>query len=613
MLAHRLSGKPRHCASGCFAVAAGPGPRALATTSGSTDRFGALIAADARLDDRAALARTLNLREVEPDVVLIAAAYRRWGSECVAHLLGDFAFAAWEPERQKLFCARDHFGVKPFYYAASDERFAFASEARSLLVLPDVDGAIHRRAVADFLGQVWLDPEQTFFEGVLRLPAGCSLTATAEGVAVARYYSPVSRPAGDVGDAPATFRHLFAQAVADRLQGEERVGAFLSGGLDSSSVCAVAAPLHAAQRGKPLIAVSMLFRREEFSEQPFIDEVLTRGDMTPLPVWCDEVLPFDGLDRLVECQGEPPAAPNLKSSDERYRQAAAAGLTAILDGHGGDEVVGFGLGRLVELAMAGRWLALWKECKGVAAGYSGSRALLFRRALPANQKIARLRALLRRLPIRPVGRGNDSAAMPPTILAPQLDAEFDMATRRYAQATVAVGSRASDHARHLAALSGAQQAMAFEVLDRITAAHGIEGRYPFWDKRLVEFSLSLPPIARLESGWTRMILRQAMKGILPERIRWRRDKHDFSSFLADGLVQSRVRFEDLVSDPSGDLDDLVDLPSVRAMWDRCRDPLQADGMDLQGIWHAAVLASWLRQRPGWLGSGRRAESGAGVA
>ena len=212
----------------------GPGPLTMAGGK-------LAITADCRLDNRDELLARLGLRDRSiADAVLIMRAYLKWGEACPTYLQGDFAFAIWDGERQALFCARDHFGVKPFYYHSTGGRFAFASEIGPILALDGVGRRLSEHQIAGFLAGLPDDPQATPYAEIFRLPARHGMTVAGRQVVLRRYWQiePSQRPAR--GDAAEEFGHLFAQSVENRMRGTPAVGAMLSGGLDSSSIACVA-------------------------------------------------------------------------------------------------------------------------------------------------------------------------------------------------------------------------------------------------------------------------------------------------------------------------------------------------------------------------------------
>jgi asparagine synthase (glutamine-hydrolysing) len=226
------------------------------------EETGCTITADVRLDNRSELATALSLRrplESTGDAELILMAYLEWGADCVERLLGDFAFSIWDPRHQALFCARDHFGMRPLYYHHLQGRhFVFASDARAILVLPQVPYRINEGRVADFLVPAleWYDYTSTFFEDVFRLPPGHRATVTPSGLDVAEYWHP--QPGPELGsmsddDYRQGFVEVFTEAVKARLRAPTgTVGSTLSGGMDSGSVVAIAKEILKTRGDGPL-------------------------------------------------------------------------------------------------------------------------------------------------------------------------------------------------------------------------------------------------------------------------------------------------------------------------------------------------------------------------
>ena len=189
------------------------------------------------------------------DRALIAKAYRRWGADCPRHLLGDYAFAVWDAAKRTLFCARDHAGVRPFYYAETRRGFVFASAIEAVLAGPDVGHELDEFTVGMWLMRrdAALPATSTLFQAVRRLPPGHGLVVTNGAVRLQRYWRPEdvprAAPASD-DDYAEEFLALYSRAVKDRLCGPGRIGVHLSGGLDSSSV-AVLAARELRRQGRP--------------------------------------------------------------------------------------------------------------------------------------------------------------------------------------------------------------------------------------------------------------------------------------------------------------------------------------------------------------------------
>ena len=309
-----------------------------------------IITADVRLDNRDELLDALGLldrRASVGDAELILRAYLNWDEACLDRLLGDFAFAIWDPRHQKLFGARDHVGLRPFYYHhAQGQRFAFASDARAILVLSQVPYQVNEGRIADFLVPQleWIDYTSTFYEGVFRLPPGHKVTVTNSGIEVTEYWKPQHGPELDAlseDDVAAGFLEVFGKAVKARLRAPAgSVGSMLSGGMDSGSVVAVGKDILSAGGHGPLSTFSAALRRDsDCRESRAIYASLSMPSLSPTLVHPDSQ--EENFDSLISNIEEP--------FDAKYMILKAIYLTAheqekrvVLDGAGGDVVLGHG-------------------------------------------------------------------------------------------------------------------------------------------------------------------------------------------------------------------------------------------------------------------------------
>jgi asparagine synthase (glutamine-hydrolysing) len=278
-------------------------------------------------------------------------------------------------------------------------------------------------------------------------------------------------------------------------------------------------------------------------------------------------------------------------------------VRVLLDGHGGDEVVSHGYGRLRELAAAGRGVDLWREVPADADRYGTAPAWRlyaaylanFGPAAPVLVALRRAAVRVQRRARRAFGQGERRPAWSRFI-----DPDFARRTDAVARFRVhaAVANRLTEREHHLGLLTAGLQPYALEVLDKVAAAAGVEARYPFWDKRLVEFCLGLPADAKLSGGFSRMVLRKAMDGILPAAVQWRRDKFDFTPHLTRGmLAHHRPVLDSVLLDDAEDIGGYVDLAAVREAYRRmAARGERADGYDVQAVWRAVALALWLRRQ-----------------
>ncbi|CAN7197382.1 lasso peptide isopeptide bond-forming cyclase [Mesorhizobium caraganae] len=575
---------------------AGPGPLTMAGGK-------LAITADCRLDNRDELLARLGIRDSSvADAVLLMRAYLRWGEACPEHLQGDFAFALWDGERRQLFCVRDHFGVKPFYYHSSDRRFVFASEIGPILDVGGVDMRISEHQISGFLAGLPDDPQSTAYADIFRLPARHSLTVTDNQVVLRRYWQIEPSPRPIRADAAEEFRHLFSQSVRNRMRGTPAVGAMLSGGLDSSSIACVAGMQNAAQRKPRLPTFSLVFEKgSPMDERPFIEAVLAQQKVDGTLISVGNYAPFAEFERILEEQEETFLAPGLSLTRDIYRTAGAKGMKVLLDGHGGDEVVSQGHGHLHELADAGKWMELWRELRSASNTYGDGMFGLYYQFLtlygPA-WRIAKIKRLanraLSKLRRRPTGRPATSWR---GLINPDLAMRTDLVERFRRAGYMPPSVSASETLTHRWLLSNGMVPHAFEVLDKAAANFGVEPRYPFWDKPLVEFCLALPGAEKLNQGFGRSVLRRAMEGILPPAVQWRRDKIDFTSNLVKGMLGNHRDLLDkvLVADAAL-IAPYVNLPEVTAAYGRISSQPEAATLpDVQYVWRSIALSLWLRQ------------------
>ncbi|HEV7426999.1 MAG TPA: asparagine synthase-related protein [Thermoanaerobaculia bacterium] len=532
------------------------------------------ITADLRIDNRA----ELGFDEALGDAALVLAAYRRWGGECVRHLEGDFAFAIWNAHDRTLFCARDPFGVKPLVYAhLPDKLFAFASEVRALLAIEEMPRQVDEERVAGYLSLYFDNVEQTFFRAIKRLPGGCTLTLRDGVPRVTRYWSPdhirAIRPASDAEYAEG-FREHLVRAVRERMRvtRPSELGAMLSGGLDSSAIACVARDESSA----PLPVFSWIFSDAlDADEREFQEIVAREGGMVRHVIDSakDDYTPWTDLEQLLP--DGPPYATNFYLNHAVAQRARQLGIRAILDGLGGDSSISRGGPRFVELFVRGRLPTLIREMRAFASINEGesSVARVFRQRVVAPLLPPQLLKLRRRAadPWQRILKGKRPDKSP---FRPHL----------------------SVRAEHHDHLRSPMMAEGLELFDRVMALSRTEGRYPFFDRKLVEYCVSLPSDQKLAGGYSRVVARRAMHGIVPDAIRWRAGKGKPGLHVVPALRASRDRLDDiLLRDPSV-LAPYVDVDVVRGI---ARDFLEGRGANpfLTGVrlWTIAAAGFWLRQ------------------
>ena len=523
VLAHRGPDGADIWVDGCV----GFGHRMLWTTPESlieklplvNQREDLVITADARIDNRDELIAALQINNRPSDKVvdseLILAAYEKWGEDCPKHLLGDFAFAIWDKRREILFCARDHFGVKPFYYYSDNNTFAFGSEIKAIFCLPEVPREVNEVWIGDYLIKNFDDTTITSYQNILRLPAAHSMKVSSAGIKIQNYWK--LDPQKEIRlnsdeEYAQEFRRIFTEAVRCRLRSALPVGSLLSGGLDSSSITSVARKILAPE-GKILDTFSAIFdKNTECDERKFINAVLDGGNLNPHYVHGDERTPLSDIEKILWYQDEVFFAPGLPiMSWGLYDATNKEGVRVLLDGHDGDGVVSHGYGYLHELALQGRWLALFTEIQGVSKIYSQSSWETFwlyfyyygmnSFCQKPFKLLRRLRKALRGRFSKGISESNQSEIL--SQWSNNINPEFMQRINleeRYSKFQQHEISSTNCKTEHYKTITSGLQIYALEVLDKAAAAFSIEQRYPFWDKRLVEFCLAIPAEQKLNKG-----------------------------------------------------------------------------------------------------------------
>lgn len=588
--------------------AAGSGTR---TASRRDDLF---VAADARLDNLEELASKLELNEPVGHcgiAEVLAEAYRKWGTACVGHLLGDFAVVIWDSRRRTLFAARDHFGVKPLYYCSTADFFALASEPQALLAGEILEAQPNEEMIADFLIGVPDESSATFYRKLSRLCPGESLVVREGRIQTQRYYQldpdRCVRFKTDREYAEA-FREVFFRAVRRRLPGAGRIGCLVSGGLDSSSIACTAARV----LGQQQVGRLELFSRV-FPEQPQCDESEYIGAVTEATGARSHLLPgstnrtLADLRDLIATTSEPSTAPGAFGFGNIYGEVQRAGVHVLLDGHGGDETVSTGADWLRELAQQNRWLAFARAYLPLARR-SGETAPIrsLVRVLAQFGMLERVRSRVsrwRRLASRKAATDVPRPGAWSWGLSDRLIHSERTQQRKNWWLRQQPAAAPTEHLCHFRVLAGTGQSRALELLDRRAAAAGVEGRYPFWDKDVVEFCLALPPEQKLSRGFPRAILRRGLHDVLPPAVRDRVDKMDFTPQLA-GCIRSiqRTDWHAFIAENAGPARDWTSAEWLRAQVDRVFDDTNSTKIPAGALWRSLSLATWLKSFPQMAGT-----------
>lgn len=446
----------------------------------------------------------------DSDTAVALAALARWGEEAFSRFNGMWALAFFDRQKKRLLISRDRLGVKPLYWYRENGSLYFASEIKSLLTVASRKFDVNEGAVARYLFQSLTDTSaKTFFKGIEAVPAGCYADMTFDRHVPETFhfqaywrhpYERGVRPEAGYQADPKTLWELLVDSVGLRLRSDVPVGILLSGGLDSSAMLA-AAKVYAGSR---LTALSVVSDDPHSNEEPYIDLMAshTGCDVVKVHVDANPSMLLDELERVCWFSDEPVGGFSAVAHRLMMEQARANGLTVLLTGQGADEQLG-GYNKylyfyLMDCLRRGRWT------KGAATAVQfGLRGTVFREFTFEEAR--------RYLPWFRQRGARDYAG-------PALE-----------HGTVARTGMADSYAeREYLDVCRYSVPMLLHYEDRMSMSHSREIREPFLDYRIVEYLARVPVEQKLNRGWTKWILRQAIAGRVPEVIRWRKDKKGFN-------------------------------------------------------------------------------------
>lgn len=501
------------------------------------------------------------------DSEVLLAAYREWGESCLDRFLGMFAFLIWDEREKRLFAARDRFGIKPLYIAATAQGVAFASEIKQLLGLPGLASRMNLARIRDFLASgISNHTPETMFDGIVQLQAGCCVTIDASQpwtgqCAPRRWYQIPAHSTLDISEAEAAdrFEELLRDSVRMHLRSDVPVGSCLSGGLDSSSIVGLMSEMLTEEgKGARVNTVSACYAEKSVDEKPFMEAVVSKTGATPHYIFPRAEDVFQRASDITWHQDEPFGSTSIFAQWCVFEEAKRAGIKVMLDGQGADEQL---------------------------AGYHSSYVYYMSDLIRRRDYVTLLRTMVERDRIHGVSFLEQFKRFIGPVLPPQLRG-FLLRQRQVLVNHDWMGSEAlrplksqpsaletaarvnglppvTDIASLCVVLTFASNLqMLLHWEDRNSMAHSIEARVPFLDHRLVEFNLALGNSHKIVRADTKRVLRRAMRNVLPESVRERRDKLGFQTpeekwfrgplrgLIQEGVESTLRRYPDLL-DPKG--------------------------------------------------------------
>ena len=494
--------------------------------------------------------------------------YKKYGSKIVDNMEDEFSFALYEKNNDIYFAVRDPLGIKPLYYTKTKDQYHFSMEIGELLALPSVEKKPNLKSMHTMLECQAVDPTETMYEGIYRLPPGHTLTIKKGQERIERYWYPEKIKTNysiSEDEAAEKLKVIFEKAVMKRTEKLGETAFELSGGLDSTSVVSLL-----AQKEEPssLSSYAMGFKGIDCDESEYVSAVLNEYPLhhTTVPVADLDYKEKYSLENLYKYSPDWPITITFAMSIPMVEKMVEDGKKIVLTGQGGDHLFTGTPYMMSDLFRRGKFLSLYAELKQYKYPFRIWKSYALRPLIPPKM-IERLRSLLGKKPPEQTYAKHCS----------KINVDFVADIRNPVKK---FDLEAITSALHTTLMDG-------NLFHCMEEHFGIEYRHPFFDKELVEFALSLPPEMKYRQRKIKWILREAMKGILPEKVRDRGDKAEFSEVLMRQI--DAVDLDELLGDPC-----IVKLGLIeKETLDRYRESYQKRSKkDTVPFWSAINVEYW---------------------
>lgn len=451
------------------------------------------------------------------DTEVLLSAYQEYGESFLQKLDGMFAFVIWDQQKKELFCARDRFGEKPFYYFLDKQQFVFGSEMKTIFssgIPKSIDNQMLYLYLAYDVVENPNHKSQTFYKNIYQLPASHSIKISLNGkFEIKQYWELQTNPTftGSFEDASVKFKSLFEESITRRMRSDVKVGSSLSGGVDSSSILCSVLDLFPETQFNTFTA---RFKDKNYDEGIFIEELKKQRSFNTFECYPSSNQLIDHLEKIFYHQEEPFGSTSIVAQWEVMKLARENNTIVLLDGQGADETLG---------GYFKYFLPFLHEIKNKKE-YQFQK-LAIEKHLGIQSYISKKEALRMKAPaffdkITDISRPyRESVGLD---LADNFKKEYQFESTPFHRDTNLNAFLNNDIFKY-----GLGKLLRFS--DRNAMAHSIEVRLPYLSHQLVEFIFSLPSSFKINEGWTKYILRKSMEKRVPSTILYRKDKKGFQA------------------------------------------------------------------------------------
>ncbi len=438
-------------------------------------------------------------------------AYMQWGIDCIQKCIGMFTIVLYDHSKRKLFIVRDRVGIKPLNYYFDGKTLLWASEEKQIASSGIVSVSPNETKIGEFLREnKYFEDDDTFFNEIKQLPAAHYMTVDSGGMKISRYWD-IELPQADqmmnASESVSCIRELLSDSIKIQLRSDVPLGIALSGGIDSSSVCCLAAGL----TDQSIQTFSVYYEGKAFDERKYIREVLKKGRFNSTFYTASDEISFDEISKWVYQMDAPTTGASPFSAYQNYKNVRQSGIVVLLNGQGGDELFAgypyYIKYYLADLLKTKQFKAFIQTIKGLNETQGFMQTVSH--SMLSILAVSKSRSALRKLEYNKYSNRE---------LYPEISTS-DTSGQSSSLITQALYDAIKfTHLPHM---------LRWE--DRNSMANSIESRVPFLDHRLIEKSFYIPPGLKIHKGQTKHILRQAMNNIVPDVILDRTDKIGFAT------------------------------------------------------------------------------------